>query len=141
MAWQLKLTHFVDDHLDVLLGIGRHFSNHGGSEPRLCLVPTTSWDDHYSQVWQYFIVHIRAQSAARKHTLHFANDLSEVPRPLPPPLMYYRKTLSQPCPAAQNVYLHLVVLAVHVLQEPGPKFTSSRTNFNRQQTCKMEVWV
>jgi hypothetical protein len=98
VAWQLKLTHFVDDHLDVLLDIGRHFSNHGGGAvPRLYLVPTTSWDDHNSQVWQSFIVHTRAQSAARNHTMHFASDLSKVPLP---PLMYHRKTLSQPCPAA-----------------------------------------
>ena len=35
VAWQLKLTHFVDDHLDVLRDIGRHFSNHGGGSAAL----------------------------------------------------------------------------------------------------------
>ena len=39
VAWQLKLTHFVDDHLDVLRDIGRRFSNHGGQCRACTLCP------------------------------------------------------------------------------------------------------
>ena len=39
VAWQLQRTHFVDDHLDVLLDIGRHFSNHGGQCHACTLCP------------------------------------------------------------------------------------------------------
>ena len=81
---QLQLTHFVDDHADVLWDIKRHFSNQGWAAPHLYIVPTTSWDEHLRRAWQYDRDVSRAQSAATEYSLNFARNLASIP--LPPAL-------------------------------------------------------
>jgi hypothetical protein len=50
---QLRLTHFVDDHADVLCDIRRYFSRQRLSLPELYIVPTVTWDE-YSGAWASF---------------------------------------------------------------------------------------
>ena len=78
---QLNLTHFVDDHSDVLCDIRRHFSDLRLSMPELYIVPTTSWDDNSWQAWSTHSDISRADWAAHSFDLQFANDLSAVPIP------------------------------------------------------------
>jgi hypothetical protein len=78
---QLNITHFVDDHSDVLQDIRQHFSDQRLSVPELYIVPTTSWDDNYWQAWITPAEISRATRAAARHSLQLANDLSAVPLP------------------------------------------------------------
>ena len=81
MVQQLNLTHFVDDHSDVLCDIRRHFSDLRLSVPELYIVPTTSWDDEYWQAWSTRSDISRATRDAERFDLQFAHDLSAVPLP------------------------------------------------------------
>jgi len=80
VAW-LKLTHFVDDHSDVLCDIREHFTNRLAELPTpvLYLVPTTSWTDQGARADFKDIQ--RAKRESRSYNLTFASCLSEVPLP------------------------------------------------------------
>jgi hypothetical protein len=84
MVQQLNLTHFVDDHSDVLCDIRRHFSDQRLSVPELYIVRTTSWDDDDRQARRTRSDTSRAIWAAERYDLQFADNLSAVP--FPPPL-------------------------------------------------------
>ena len=80
---QLQLTHFVDDHADVLCDIRRHLCEQGLALPKLYIVPTTSWDDDTQEAWQYDNVVDHARSAAQHYGLNYATGLITVPLPDP----------------------------------------------------------
>jgi hypothetical protein len=78
---ELELTHFVDDHADVLQDIKRHFSTQRMAAPHLYIVPTMSWDEHFDRACQSDRDVSRAQSAATEYGLHFARNLAAIPLP------------------------------------------------------------
>jgi hypothetical protein len=78
---QLQLTHFVDDHADVLCDIRRHFLGRRLALPELYIVPTMSWDENAQEAWQFERDMILAERAAQHHRLNFATGLLTVPLP------------------------------------------------------------
>ena len=78
---QLQLTHFVDDHADVLVDIKNHVDELREVVPKLYIVPTTSWDNGAQQAVVYQNDEARAQRAAQQHNLNLATGLVTVPIP------------------------------------------------------------
>ena len=80
MVQRLQLTHFVDDRIDVLCDIRKHFEEQRLEVPGLCIVPTTSLNE-YGEAWPSFKELRDARWAAQEYKLRFADNLGAVPLP------------------------------------------------------------